>query len=129
MADEMGLRRAEALCLAIQARVARAAGAVDDALRRSERAMELVDRYGAEFPDRIVIAGTRALLLHAAGEHPRALELVKRLRGRLRTESKRFKDNALRRRHRSATTRLLEAVLSPDGVIYPRVARRTPVAS
>jgi tetratricopeptide (TPR) repeat protein len=129
MARDMGLGRAEALCLAIQARVARAAGRIDEALAASERAIELVERHGAELADRIVITGTHALVLHAAGRAAPAAALVKELRQRLRSESRRFENPDFGRRHREATTRLLEAVLSPDGVIYPRVAPPGPAGA
>ena len=38
-------------------------------------------------------------------------------------------DVELRKVHRSATTRLLSAVLSPEGVIYPRVGVEAPAPS
>jgi tetratricopeptide (TPR) repeat protein len=122
MAREMGLSRAEALCLAIQARTTFARGDLEEALQDSERAMELLERHGAELADRIVITGTRALMLHAAGLHDAGAQMMKELRRRLRRESDRLGKDELRRSHRETTRRLLESVLSDRGPIYPRAA-------
>lgn len=120
MAREMGLSRAQALCLAIQSRISNARGDLEEALQDSELAMDLCERHGAELADRIVITGTRALILHSAGWHDRGADLVKGLRRRLRRESARLTKSDLREVHREASRRLLEAVLSPEGPIYPR---------
>jgi serine/threonine protein kinase/predicted ATPase len=121
LAREMGLARAEALALAVQARIDREAGRAAAALEKSEKALQLLDLHGAELADRIVITGTHALVLHAQDER-RATDLIKRLRRRLRQENRRLQNPLLRKSQRDATTNLLAAVLSPDGVIYPRVA-------
>jgi len=121
LASEMGLARAEALALAVQARVARESNDLEAALRSSERAMLLLDRHGAELADRIVITGTRARVLPDAGREREAAEMTKTLRRRLRRENERLSNAVLRRSHRLATTRLLEAVLSADGMLYPRI--------
>jgi hypothetical protein len=126
LANEMGLGRAEAMALALRARVEREAGRTDAALDLTSRAAALLDRHGAELADRIVITGTRALVLHAAGQAAEASDLVKDLRRRLRRENARIETPDLRRTHRQATTRLLEAVLSPEGPIYPRVRMPAP---
>jgi tetratricopeptide (TPR) repeat protein len=121
LANEMGLARAEALALSIRARIAREAGDVERALELSERAFALIESQGGELPDRIVVTGTRALVLHAAGDDAAASEIAKELRRRMRKDNDRLNDERLRRSHSAATTRLLEAVLSAEGVIYPRV--------
>jgi rhamnose utilization protein RhaD (predicted bifunctional aldolase and dehydrogenase) len=126
LADEMGLARAEALALAIRARIAREPGDLELALSLSERALELIEHQGAELPDRIVVTGTRALVLHSAQRDEEATAIVVDLRTRMRQDNERLKDEELRRSHRNATTRLLEAVLSPEGVIYPRVEPAAP---
>jgi tetratricopeptide (TPR) repeat protein len=121
LAVEMGLNRVEAVTRSIQARIAREAGRIPEALEQSDRAMALLDRFGAELSDRIVIAGTHALVLRTDGEEKRALELEKRLSDRLRRETARIRSPLLRLRHQRASRRLLEAVLSPSGPVYPRV--------
>jgi tetratricopeptide (TPR) repeat protein len=121
LAVEMGLNRVEALTRSIQARISRGAGRIPEALEESDRAMALLDRFGAELSDRIVIAGTHALVLATDGEGKEAVALEKRLSDRLRRETARIRSPLLRLRHQRASQRLLEAVLSPEGPIYPRV--------
>ncbi|HUR29309.1 MAG TPA: hypothetical protein VM509_14065, partial [Planctomycetota bacterium] len=120
MAREMGLSRAEALCLAIQARIANAGGDLETARADSARSMDLLERHGAELADRIVITGTRALILDAGGEHEAGAAMVKELRRRLRRESGRLAKHEVRESHTRASRQLLEAVLSSHGPIYPR---------
>jgi tetratricopeptide (TPR) repeat protein len=121
LAREIGLGRVEALAVAIRARVRRDAGHLEAALRDADRARELVEVRGAELADRIVILGTRALVLKDAGRPKEARQIVTDLRRRLRRVNARISSEVTRRRHRVASTRLLEAVLSPEGVVYPRV--------
>jgi predicted ATPase len=120
LAVEMGLNRVEAVSLAIHARIDREAGDVDAALRSVERAVQLLKKYGAELGDRIVILGTQALVLRSAKRLGEAATLERRLRDRLRRDSARIRSPLLRLRHGRAALRLLEAVLSPDGPVYPR---------
>ncbi len=122
LANEMGLERAEALALAIRSRIEREAGRTEQALEQSERALGLMSAQGAELPDRIVVVGTRALVLEAVGRHDEAEELIAGLRRRVKRDNERIGNETLRKAHASATSRLLEAVLSPLGVIYPRVS-------
>lgn len=121
LANEMGLERAESLALAIRARIARAEGDLETALALSGRAEEILSRQGAELPDRIVVVGTRALVLSTAGQSEDAEALLKVLRGKMKSDNERIDNEPLRKAHRTATSKLLDAVLSPDGVIYPRV--------
>jgi len=121
LAVEMGLNRVEAVALALRTRIDREAGRIPEALGLSERAMGLLDRFGAELSDRIVIAGTHALVLRAHGEDKDAREIEKRLRARLVRETRGIRSPLLRLRHQRASARLLEAVLSPEGPVYPRV--------
>jgi serine/threonine protein kinase/tetratricopeptide (TPR) repeat protein len=123
LAVEMGLNRVEAVSLAIHARIDREAGDVDAALRSVERAVQLLKKYGAELGDRIVILGTQALVLRSAKRLGEAATLERRLRDRLRRDSARIRSPLLRLRHGRAALRLLEAVLSPDGPVYPRARR------
>lgn len=118
---ELGMTRLEAVGLAVWARLERERGELGRALEATGRALAIVEHHGAELMDRAVIVGTHALLLDDAGRGREARDLVKSLRRRLRRESERFRSELMRRRHRLASTRLLEAVLSPEGPIYPRV--------
>ena len=126
LAVEMGLNRVEALAGAIRARLFREQGDLRSALEWSARALALVDRFGAELADRIAITGTRALVLAAAGEPEEAAALEAQLRERLERESARIGSPLLRMRHKRASERLLDAVLSADGPVYPRLAPRDP---
>ena len=121
LAHEMGLQRAESLALAIRSRIAREAGDLATARELAARGAEILEHQGAELPDRIVVLGTHALVLRTGGESEQADELVERLRSRIERENDRIENDELRRVHHDATRRLLAAVLSPEGVIYPRV--------
>jgi tetratricopeptide (TPR) repeat protein len=121
LAEETGLERVEALCLAILARIARAAGRMEQALDDARRAQAISLRVGAELFDLIVIAGTLALVLRTAGEESQARDIERDVARRVRRVNQRFTDPLLRQQHKQASERLIEAVLSPEGVIYPRV--------
>jgi tetratricopeptide (TPR) repeat protein len=122
LAEHIGLQRTQALCLAIEARIALlATHRLQAAQKDAEQAFALMSRFGAELPDQIVITGTLAMVLDSAGQATRARELVGELRKRLHKVNAEIGDALTKRRHRTATTRLLEAVLSSEGVIYPRV--------
>jgi predicted ATPase len=119
-AREIGFYRAEAVALAILARIHRAAGELDEALRTSAQAAELVHVHGAELTDRIVVLGTHGLVLHSAGRAGEGRTLMRDLRRRMRADNARIRADALRRTQRAYATELLEQVLSPDGPVYPR---------
>ncbi|MFN0007418.1 MAG: serine/threonine-protein kinase PknK [Planctomycetota bacterium] len=121
LAVQMGLNRVEAVTRSIQARIARAAGQLDAALESSSKAMELLATFGAELSDRIVIAGSHALVLSTRAEKKEARSIEKKLRERLSRENARIKSPLLRMRQKRASIRLLAAVLSPDGPVFPRV--------
>ena len=121
LASEMGLNRVEALAAAIEARVRRERGDLDAALARSARANELLEQVGAELADRIVIGATRALLLRNSGRGADADAIESDLRERIAERRDRIASPLLRMRHQRSALRLLEAALSPDGPIYPRV--------
>ena len=123
MATDVGFYRAEAVGRAILARVERAHGNLQSADDQSAEAFELLKTHGAELGDRIAIAGTRALVLHTRGESRQARIIVRSLRRRLRNANREIKDPRLRRSQRVHSTDLLEAVLSPDGPVFPRVPR------
>ncbi len=121
LAVEMGLNRVEAVSLSLQARILRERGEIQTALDASSRAMTLLSQYGAELGDRIVITGTHALVLENLGERAESQALERKLTDRLRRDNARIKSPLLRLRQARASTRLLEAVLSPDGPVYPRL--------
>lgn len=121
IAREIHMARLEAVALAVHARRRRRAGELEQAHAASERALELLEHYGAELLDRAVIVGSHAVVLHELGRTAEADGLVRELRRHLRRENQRIHSPLLRRRHRMATTRLLQAVLSTQGSVYPRV--------
>jgi tetratricopeptide (TPR) repeat protein len=121
LAVEMGLNRVEAVSRSIHARMHRETGRIPEALELSDRAMALLDQFGAELSDRIVITATHALVLRTDGEEKEASDLESKLRDRLRKETARIRSPLLRMRHQRASERLLAAALSPEGPVYPRV--------
>jgi tetratricopeptide (TPR) repeat protein len=122
LAVEMGLNRLEALAAAIRSRIFREGGNLAAALEWSAHAIALLDRFGAELADRVAITATRALILSTAGQTEEAKALEKTLRERLKRETARIRSPLVRLRQRRVSERLLDAVLSPLGPIYPRVA-------
>jgi serine/threonine protein kinase/tetratricopeptide (TPR) repeat protein len=121
LAVEMGLNRVEAVSASLQARILRERGDIQRALEASSRSMDLLSQYGAELGDRIVITGTHALILDSQGQRAEGQALERKLTERMRRENARIKSPLLRLRQSRASTRLLEAVLSPDGPVYPRL--------
>jgi hypothetical protein len=121
LATQMGLNRVEAVTRSIQARIAREGGRLDEALASSSAAMELLETFGAELSDRIVIVGSHALVLSTRGQTKEARALEKKLRDLLARENARIRSPLLRMRQGRASQRLLEAVLSPEGPVFPRV--------
>jgi site-specific recombinase XerD len=121
LALEMGLNRVEAMTCALRARLHREKGELDAALALSEHAMELLERFGAELSDRIVIAGTHALVLRTLERESEARPIIERLTDRVERENARLASPLHRLRHTRATERLIAAVLSPEGPVYPRV--------
>jgi len=122
LALEMGLNRLEAVSCALRARILREAGDLAAALELTTRASDLVGRFGAELSDRIVIQATHALVLRSSQRAAEARRIVDELETRVARESQRLESPLHRLRHARASRRLIEAVLSPDGPVYPRVA-------
>ncbi len=121
LADEMGLNRITALVSAVRARIA-LLQAHDHAaaLHWSAAAEELVRRFGSELADRFVILGTRALVLETAGLVDEARGIERNLYERLERHNARVRSPLLRMRQSRAGQRMLSAVLSPVGPLYPR---------
>jgi hypothetical protein len=117
----MAFYRAEALGLAVLGRIERETGSLERALAATERAQELLDRHGSELLDRIVITGSHCLVLDSCKRGAEARALVRGLRRRMRGDNQRIADPELRRAQRGYSLQLLEAVLSPDGPVYPRL--------
>ena len=122
LAVDLGLARIEALCSAILARVDRRAGRLPAALARVEHAAALVNRFGAELLDRIVVEGTRALLLRESGRKRDGRKAASELRQRVVRENRAIRDRIVKKRHLASAKALLDSALSPDGPLYPRVA-------
>jgi tetratricopeptide (TPR) repeat protein len=121
LADEMGLNRITALVSAVRARIALLeARDHASALRWSAAAEDLVRRFGSELADRIVILGTRALVLETAGLVDEARGIERSLYERLERHNARVRSPLLRMRQSRAGQRMLSAVLSPVGPLYPR---------
>jgi len=104
----------------LRSRTGEDSGALQRAEDQSLRAAALIERHGAEQRDTIVIMGTRAMLLYETARKDEARALVSELRRTMRRTNQAIQDQILRRLNRKATTRLLEAVLSPEGPIFPR---------
>lgn len=121
LASELGLHRFEALGLAILARIARQRGDLEQARESAYRASELLERYASDFADRIVITATEALIRASSGDPQGARRLERGLRRRVHRENESIEAPVLRQRHRRFSTRLLDAALSPDGPVYPRI--------
>lgn len=119
-ARTLGLHRMEALGLGLRARLAMFDHAAETALELAQRADGLVERYGAEIPDRIVICATHALILRRAGHRRRGDKLERELRRSVKRQNQRLDDPALRTPHWRHAARLLETTLSSEGPIYPR---------
>jgi hypothetical protein len=77
-------------------------------------------RYGAEFADRIVILDTRALVLETSEMVDEARAIERALYDRLERENARVRSPLLRSRQGRAGERMLRAVLSAEGPLYPR---------
>jgi len=126
LSGEMGLNRITALVSGVRARIA-LLQAHDHAaaLAWSAAAEDLVRRFGAELADRIVILGTRALVLETSGLVDEARAIERDLLDRLQRENTRVRSPLRRLRQSRAGQRLLRAVSSADGPLYPRVRIET----
>ncbi len=119
-AREAGHHRLEAVGLSIRARIDHIAGDSARASLGLERALWLLDRYGAELVDRIVIVATQAMVLEALRQPERARAAVKALRKTMRQANEEIEGAVLKRRQRLGTTRLLESALTAMGPVFPR---------
>ena len=120
-----GLKRVESLALALIARLRLSAGDGSAAEEPIHAAVELLERYGAELADRIVIRGTQSLALSRLGRRSEGRAIARELTALLRQESARRSNALLRQRQRRAMSRLLAGALSLDGPIFPRADLRS----
>lgn len=120
LAREIAFYRAEALGLALSARLRHAHADRVGAERDGTSAYELLGRHGAELTDRIVIAGTRAFLFRERGRTAEAERVLSELAKRTRASQRRLKSPELRAAQKAYTERLLGAVLTAQGPVYPR---------
>jgi len=120
-AREAGHHRLEAIGLAIRARIDHIAGDSVRAAEGVERALWLLERYGAELVERIVIVATQSMVLEALDQSERARAAVKALQRKMRQANEEIEGAVLRRRQRLGMTRLLESALSAEGPVFPRV--------
>jgi len=120
LAHEIGYYRAESLGLAILGRLERHRGNLRLAEEQSGAAMHLIARHGAEFSDRLAITGTRVLVLASLGRKAESKRLRTELTRSVRRTYRRRKEKALRKAQRDYAERLLSAVLSSEGPVFPR---------
>ncbi|MBK7645419.1 MAG: protein kinase [Planctomycetes bacterium] len=126
LASAIGLNRIAAVSFALQARVHREAGALARAEELAARAVGLLERFGAELHDRIVISGTQALLLTTLGRDSEAERIAGRLRERIESDAAHMRSPLFKLRYTRAAERLVTAVLSPEGPVWPRAHLERP---
>lgn len=126
LAREIAYHRAEALGLAIAARIERAEGRGEAARQFSERALQLLEQHGAEVPDRIVIRATHALVLESAGDARGARRQLDKMRKEIDERVNAIESAALRAGLQGYSRRLLAAAHSADGPVYPRTSAHEP---
>ncbi len=119
LAREIGFQRATALGLALLGRRQHARGELALASRAAEEGEALLARHGAELADRIVIVGTRALLMRAEEREGQAELLIGELEQRMRACYARIAEVELRSAQRAYAERLLAAALSDTGAVFP----------
>jgi len=119
-AHEIGFQRAEAVGLSLLARMDQADGDAARALEQSERAVLLLETRGAELFDRLVILGTRSMVLDAAGDAKGARALESRARKYLERENRRASKEAWAAEQRAYGRALLDSALSLEGAFLPR---------
>ena len=122
LAAQMGLHRMEATSLALRARLARRSGDLGQADLYSQRATLILDRFGGELADRVVIFATRAVVLDELERTEEAHALDQRVQRRVRRVNESIEAPILRQRHHRAMSSLWTSARSTTGPVYPRVA-------
>lgn len=123
VARAAGHYRAEAVARSLLARQRALAGDAAEADAQSTRAMTIVERHGAELFDRIVVQGSRAVILRRADRGDEADPLEARLRERIERPDPPIENERLRESRRVYATELLEGVLTTRGPIHPSFER------
>ncbi|MEZ5978293.1 MAG: hypothetical protein R3F34_08750 [Planctomycetota bacterium] len=123
VARSAGHYRAEAVARSLLARCRAFAGDDESALAESDRAMRILERHGAELFDRLVIAGSRALVLARVGRTEEAAALGADLDERVDRPVPPIADESLASSRRDYARRLLDGVRTEDGPIFPRFER------
>jgi serine/threonine-protein kinase len=121
LAGELSVGRLEAVGLAVLARDDFLRGDKAGARERCARAVELMERYGAEAADRALIVGTDASLLREAGALARARSRQRALERDLERRAAAIASPLLRRRRRLLNRRMVRAALSWEGPLQPRL--------
>jgi tetratricopeptide (TPR) repeat protein len=119
-AREANFRRGEAVAHALLARLDLERAQLELALRHSDEAMRLLEVYGAELFDHLVIAGTRCSVLRAADRTSEARALEKALAKHLQRINGALAEPALRSSQRRYADELLELVISGGANLTPR---------
>ncbi|MEE8469591.1 MAG: hypothetical protein V3T22_14115, partial [Planctomycetota bacterium] len=122
LAADMGLHRMQATSLALRARLARQGGDVEHADRFSLRALQILERFGGELADRVVIFATRAVVLEELGRSEAARSLDQTIQKRVRRVNEAIEAPILRQRHHRAMASLWASARSTTGPVFPRVA-------
>ena len=98
---------------------AQAAQTDEQADEQSSRAVERMRRTGAETGDRVVVSGTRAMVLMASGQRREAEKARRHMDRAIRKAASRVRAAGPTGLER-ALLRLGEAALDPRGPLYPR---------
>jgi serine/threonine protein kinase/tetratricopeptide (TPR) repeat protein len=118
-ARDAGHYRAEAVARSLLARRHVLAGEAAAAETESKRAITIVERHGAELFDRILVAGSRSVVLRRLGRHAEADALETELRRRIEFPTPPIRDEALIRTRSAYALQLLDGVLTTEGPIHP----------
>jgi serine/threonine protein kinase/tetratricopeptide (TPR) repeat protein len=122
-ARDLGHYRAEAVARALLARLHSLSNEHDESRRESERAVSILVRHGAELFDRILIEGSRALVLRRAGEPALAEPLEAALRTRIESPTPPIVNAEVADARRTYARQLLAGVLDAEGPIFPAFQR------
>ena len=118
-AERLALPRLEVMARALQARVHLGREDHEQADEQSSRAVERMRRTGAETGDRVVVSGTRAMVLMASGQRREAEKARRHMDRAIRKAASRVRAAGPTGLER-ALLRLGEAALDPRGPLYPR---------
>lgn len=118
-ARDAGHYRAEAVARSLLARRHVLAGEAEAAESESKRAITIVERHGAELFDRIIVAGSRAVVLRRLGRQREADPIENDLRRRIESPTPPIRSEELARTRAEYALKLLDGVLTTEGPIHP----------